>query len=176
MKRFLIVFAILCIASPMVLAQDLSTTGSIGGKVTDVNGAALPGATITVTGATGERTATTNDDGAFEVQNLNPGDYSLKVTQSGFKTALVSRITVNVGKESNLQLALQPGEISATVDITDTATAIDQQSTAVGQNLNDQLFQNVPVQRSVSSLFYLSPGATDSINGGRDNPSIAGEI
>ena len=174
MKRFLIVFAILCIASPMVLAQDLSTTGSIGGKVTDVNGAALPGATITVTGATGERTATTNDDGAFEVQNLNPGDYSLKVTQSGFKTALVSRITVNVGKESNLQLALQPGEISATVDITDTATAIDQQSTAVGQNLNDQLFQNVPVQRSVSSLFYLSPGATDSINGGRDNPSIAG--
>ena len=51
---------------------------------------------------------------------------------------------------------------------------IDQQSTSTGQNLNDQLFQNVPVQRQVSSLFYLSPGATDSINGGRDNPSIAG--
>jgi hypothetical protein len=73
-----------------------------------------------------------------------------------------------------LNLKLETGEITATVDVTATAGGIDQQSTASGQNLNDQLFQNVPVQRGVSSLFYLSPGATDSINGGRDNPSIAG--
>lgn len=176
MKVFSLLVAVLCIslASSLALAQDLSTTGSIGGKVADVNGAALAGATVTVTGPTGERSATTNNEGAFEVQNLNPGDYSLKVTESGFKTALVSKVTVNVGKQSNLQLTLQPGEISATVDITDSATSIDQQSTAVGQSLNDQLFRNIPVQRSVSSLFYLSPGTTDSINGGRDNPSIAG--
>ena len=159
MKGFLLVVAVLCIslASSVALAQDLSTTGSVGGKVADLNGAALAGATVTVTGPTGERSATTNNEGVFEVQNLNPGDYSVKVTQNGFKTALVSTVTVYVGKQSNLQLTLQPGEISATVDITDTATGIDQQSTAVGQNLNDQLFHNIPVQRSVSSLFYLSP-------------------
>src|SRR6266498_777962 len=175
-KGSLFIVAILAIglASTIALAQDLSTTGSIGGKVSDVNGAALANASVTVNGPTGERSVNTKEDGTFEVQNLNPGDYSVKATQAGFKTALVSRVTVNVGRASNLQLKLEPGEISATVDITDTAAGIDQQTTAVGQNLNDQLFQNIPVQRSVSSLFYLSPGATDSINGGRDNPSIAG--
>src|SRR6266496_4379783 len=175
-KGSLLVVAILAIGftSSIALAQDLSTTGSIGGKVTDVNGGALANASVTVSGPTGERSVNTKEDGTFEIQNLNPGVYGVKATQAGFKTALVSRVTVNVGKASNLQLKLEPGEISATVDITDTATGIDQQTTAVGQSLNDQLFQNIPVQRSVSSLFYLSPGATDSINGGRDNPSIAG--
>ncbi|PWT80310.1 MAG: hypothetical protein C5B44_05480 [Acidobacteria bacterium] len=176
MKKTKFLFAVLSIslAFTQAFAQDLSTTGSIGGKVIDVNGAAVPGATVTVEGATGERSAVANNEGGFEIQNLLPGDYSLKVTQTGFKTAVVSKVTVNVGKQSNLQLTLEAGEVSATVNITDTATTIDQQSTAVGQNLNDQLFQNIPVQRSVSSLFYLSPGAADSINGGRDNPSIAG--
>jgi hypothetical protein len=65
------------------------------------------------------------------------------------------------------------GEPTAEVVITDVAQ-IDKNSTAVGQNLNDQLYENIPVQRSVSSLFYLSPGATDSLGGGRDNPSISG--
>ena len=66
------------------------------------------------------------------------------------------------------QLRLDEGQVERL------AERADQQSTAVGQSLNDQLFHNIPVQRSVSSLFYLSPGAADSINGGRDNPSIAG--
>ena len=173
-SKFFLVVLTLTLSFLQVMAQDLSTTGSIGGKVADINGAAVPGATVSVEGATGERSAIVSSDGAFEIQNLLPGEYSLKVTQSGFKTAVLSKVTVNVGKQSNLNLTLEAGEVSATVNITDAATTIDQQSTAVGQSLNDQLFHNIPVQRSVSSLFYLSPGAADSINGGRDNPSIAG--
>src|SRR5262249_43332084 len=53
-------------------------------------------------------------------------------------------------------------------------TGVDQASTAVGSNLNDQLYSNVPVARSVTSLFYIGPGANDSLGGGRANPSIAG--
>ena len=133
----------------------------------------IPGAKVTVTGQTvNAKKQLTN--GTFKVDNLIPGTYAVKVEQTGFKTAVANNVTVNVGKESSLNLKLETGEITATVDVTATAGGIDQQSTASGQNLNDQLFQNVPVQRGVSSLFYLSPGATDSINGGRDNPSIAG--
>ncbi|HJX89933.1 MAG TPA: carboxypeptidase regulatory-like domain-containing protein [Pyrinomonadaceae bacterium] len=164
----------LSLAVSSVLAQDVLTKGSIGGTVTDSTGAAIAGAKVTITGQTGERTETTNENGTFKVDNLIPGTYMVKVEQTGFKTAVANNITVNVGKESSLNLKLETGEITATVDVTATAGGIDQQSTASGQNLNDQLFQNVPVQRGVSSLFYLSPGATDSINGGRDNPSIAG--
>src|SRR6185369_13922675 len=164
----------LSLAVSSVLAQDVLTKGSIGGTVTDSTGAAIPGAKVTITGQTGGRTETTNENGTFKVDNLIPGNYTVKVEQTGFKTAVANNVTVNVGKESSLNLKLETGEITATVDVTATAGGIDQQSTASGQNLNDQLFQNVPVQRGVSSLFYLSPGATDSINGGRDNPSVAG--
>src|SRR5882724_8127584 len=178
MKKFKFLFMVLSLslAVTQAAAQDLSTTGTIGGKVTDTNGAAVPGATVTIEGATGERSVVANSDGSFEIQNLLPGDYSMKVTQSGFKTAVLSKVTVYVGKQANLNLVLEAGEVSATVNITDAATTIDQQSTAVGQNLNDQLFQNIPVQRSVSSLFYLAPGSKDSLGtfARSDNPSVSG--
>jgi hypothetical protein len=131
-----------------------------------------PGSSLPV--KPGERTGTTNENGIFRIENLEPGTYTVRVEQTGFKSAVANNVTVNVGRESTLNLKLEPGEITATVDVTATVGGIDQQSTSTGQNLNDQLFQNVPVQRQVSSLFYLSPGATDSINGGRDNPSVAG--
>ena len=170
----LLVACCLSLAAANVLAQDVLTKGTIGGTVTDAAGAAVPGAKVVVTGQTGERTATANESGIFRVENLEPGTYTVRVEQTGFKAAVANNITVNVGRESTLNLKLEPGEITATVDVTAAVGGIDQQSTATGQNLNDQLFQNIPVQRQVSSLFYLSPGATDSINGGRDNPSIAG--
>jgi len=161
-------------AATAAIAQDVQTKGSIGGTVTDATGAAVPGAKVTVTGQTGERTETASESGVFRIDNLIPGTYNVRVEQTGFKSAVANNVTVNVGRESTLNLKLETGEITATVDVTATVGGIDQQSTATGQNLNDQLFQNIPVQRGVSSLFYLSPGATDSINGGRDNPSIAG--
>ncbi|HJY28262.1 MAG TPA: carboxypeptidase regulatory-like domain-containing protein, partial [Pyrinomonadaceae bacterium] len=170
----LLVACCLSFAAVSVLGQDVQTKGMIGGTVTDATGAAVPGAKVVVTGQTGERTGTTNEGGIFRIENLEPGTYTVRVEQTGFKAAVASNVTVNVGRESTLNLKLEPGEITATVDVTTTVGGIDQQSTSTGQNLNDQLFQNVPVQRQVSSLFYLSPGATDSINGGRDNPSVAG--
>ena len=170
----LLITACLVLAAASAFGQDVQTKGTIGGTVTDQAGAAVSGAKIIVTGQTGERTGTTNDEGIFRIDNLEPGTYSVRVEQTGFKAAVANNVTVNVGRESTLNLKLETGEITATVDVTAAVGGIDQQSTATGQNLNDQLFQNVPVQRQVSSLFYLSPGATDSINGGRDNPSVAG--
>lgn len=170
----LLIAICLTLTAASVLAQDVQTKGTIGGTITDAAGAAIPGATITVNGQTGTRTTTTNESGIFTIENLDPGTYRVRVEQPGFMAALANNVVVYVGRQSTLNLKLQPGEISATVDVTADVGGIDQESTATGQNLNDQLFQNVPVQRQVSSLFYISPSATDSINGGRDNPGIAG--
>lgn len=164
----------LCLAAASVFGQDVQTKGFIGGSVTDPAGAAVPGAKVTVTGQQVERSATTNESGIYRIENLEPGTYTVRVEQAGFKAAVANNVTVFVGRESTINMKLETGEITATVDVTATAGGIDQTSTSTGQNLNDQLFQNIPVQRQVSSLFYLSPGATDSINGGRDNPSVAG--
>lgn len=174
-KRFgvsLLVTFLLCFLSLVVASQDIQTKGSIRGTITDPNGAVLPGATVTVTGPTGEQTATTDSAGRFEVSNLTPGAYTVKVTQSGFKT-LSANATVYLGRTTTLDQALEVGATTTTVEVTATNT-IDQQSTAIGSNLNDELFRNIPVARGVSGLFYLAPGAADSLGGGRDNPSISG--
>jgi hypothetical protein len=154
--------------------QDIATKGSISGKVVDSAGAAIPNAKVTISGPTGERLATADAQGDFEVQNLIPGEYKVKAEQSGFKTVSVPNVQVYVGRTSSLKLTLEAGNISEVVEVTAGAATIDTTSTAVGANLNDQLFDNLPLQRGVTSLFYLAAGATDSLGGGTANPSISG--
>ncbi len=172
MKKVLWLVMMLCLGLS-AFAQDRNTTGSIGGSVKDANGAGIPNATVAVTGQTGTKTTTSNEEGVFEVQGLIPGFYAIKIEQPGFKAAEAKQVEVFVGKQATLNLTLEPGLATEVVQVTDVA-ATDLSSTAVGQNLSDSLFDNIPVQRSVTSLFYLSPGASDSLGGGKDNPSIAG--
>lgn len=175
MKNVLRLFMVLCIAlaGTAAFAQDIQTKGSIGGTVTDINGGSLPNAKVTLSGPQGEATVQTNDQGGYKFESLIPGTYTVKVEQQGFKTHVSQNVLVNVGVTSVVSPKLEAGQISEVVTVTDTG-GIDQQSTAVGKNLSDQLFQNIPVQRTVSSLFYLAPAVNDSLGGGRDNPSISG--
>jgi len=166
--------AILLCSSVLGLAQDTLTKGIISGRVTDSAGAAIANAKVTITGQAGDRTVTANAEGEFEMQNLIPGSYKVKVEQTGFKTLNVPGVEVYVGKTSALKLTLETGNISEVVEVTAGAAAVDTTSTAIGSNLNDQLYQNIPLARSVQSLFYLAPGATDGLGGGQANPSISG--
>jgi hypothetical protein len=155
-------------------AQDLVTRGAINGRVLDQTGAAIANAKVTVSGQTGDRVVNANAEGEFDAPNLIPGLYTVKAEQTGFKTVSVPNVEVFVGKTSSLKLTLETGAISEVIEVSAGAATIDTGSTAVGQNLNDQLFQNIPVQRSVTSLFYLAPGVADSGKGGLANPSISG--
>jgi Carboxypeptidase regulatory-like domain len=167
-------FLIISCASSFGLAQDIATKGAISGRVTDPTGAVIPGAKVTISGETGTRAATANEQGEFEVQNLIPGGYTVKAEHTGFKTISVPNVQVYVGRTSSLKLTLEAGNITEIVEVSAGAAGVDTTSTAIGSNLNDQLYQNLPIQRNVQSLFYLSPGATDSLGGGRANPSISG--
>ncbi|HEX8649843.1 MAG TPA: carboxypeptidase regulatory-like domain-containing protein [Pyrinomonadaceae bacterium] len=173
MKKCFLLVVILCLGLSTAFAQVSSTQGSIDGHVVDPAGAAVAGAKVTVTGPRTPIEVTTNEEGYFQVRNLDPGNYSLTVEQAGFKKTSIERIEVLVGRTNTVTAALEVGGIGETVNVTDVAQ-IDQSSTAVSANLNDQLYENIPVQRSVSSLFYLSASASDSLAGGRDNPAIAG--
>lgn len=163
----------LCIAMPL-FAQDMVTKGSIGGRVVDSAGAAIPNTKITISGPTGDRVVSAGGEGEFEIVNLPPGIYLVKAEQTGFKGVSVPNIIVNVGKTTSLKLTLEAGAITELVEVSAGVATVDQASTTLGANLNDQVFQNLPVQRTVTSLFYLAPGATDSLSGGRANPSISG--
>ena len=171
--KFLLVVC-LTFASSAALAQTTLTTGSIAGDVVDTAGAVVPGATVKLTGPLGERTTTTNDQGHYSFDNLVPGTYTVRVEKGNFKAAEVTQVTVLVNKTTAANVTLEAGQISEVVTVTGGGNAVDQATTAISSNLNDQLFTNVPVQRAVSGLFYLAPGTADGLGGGRDNPSISG--
>ncbi len=173
-KLILSAFLILCCAAVIGFAQDILTKGGISGRVADSNGAVIPNAKIIISGPTGDRVAAADASGEFEVQNLIPGTYKVKAEQNNFKSVTVLDVVVYVGRTSALKLILEAGNISEVVEVTAGAATIDTSSTAAGSNLNDQLFENLPLQRGVTSLFYLTPGVTDSLGGGVANPSISG--
>ena len=146
--------ACLVLAAASAFGQDVQTKGTIGGTVTDPAGAAVPGAKIVVTGQRGERTGTSSDDGIFKIDNLEPGTYTVRVEQTGFKAAVANNVTVNVGRETTLNLKLETGEITATVDVTAAVGGIDQQSTATGQNLNDPTLKYYAANKDQPRAFY----------------------
>src|SRR5438132_2982410 len=170
---FVLVMALSLFAFSAMAKTDIQTKGSISGRVVDANGGTIPGANVKVTGPETDKTVVTNDEGLYKIDNLLPGNYTVRVEKAGFKATETSNVTVYVGKSSATDVTLQTGQISEVVNVI-AGPGIDQGSTAVGSNLNDQLYNNIPVARTVTSLFYIAPGTTDSLGGGRANPSIAG--
>src|SRR5438045_223377 len=76
-----------CVLFGAVTASAQETTGTLRGTVTDVNGAVVSGATVTVTnGATGaQQSKQTTGDGTFEFTKLAPGNYTVTIESTGFK-------------------------------------------------------------------------------------------
>lgn len=169
----ILLLAVLMVCVQM-FAQESTVRGNLSGVVVDSTGAVVPAATATLTGPTGTKTATTDNEGRFLFPTLTLGMYSVRVEKAGFKNAEAKGLEVTVGKTASITVTLQPGAASETVEVTGTATTVDTSSTAVGASLPDTFYQQLPVARNVSSLFYIAPGAADSGGAGRSNPSISG--
>src|SRR5689334_10757305 len=104
------VFFCICFAAGTVRAQ---VTASVSGRVEDSTGAAVPGATITVTSSeTGApRTLRTDEAGTYRVLSLPVGRYEVKAEQAGFKTAIQTGINLAVGEAAVVNLKLEVGAI-----------------------------------------------------------------
>jgi hypothetical protein len=160
---------------PTLSAQELSgTKGGLQGNVTDSSGAVVPGASVTVSGASDSRTVTTNENGHWEVLDLTPGPYSISVEREGFSKTMAKAIDVQINRVNGVNLALQAGAVAQTVQVDATATTIDTGSTALSSNLTSSFYSQVPVARDVGSLFYTAPGVTNSGGTGTANPSVGG--
>src|SRR4029078_9693047 len=112
--------------SAVAFAQS-TTTGAIGGVVTNPDKEVVPGASVTVKniGTNKEDTATTDDTGRFKVANLQPGSYSVTVNASGFSPMTSENVVVEVGRETSLEVALSVGPVTGTVDVSAEAPAIN---------------------------------------------------
>ena len=147
--------------STAAFAQS-TTTGAIGGVVTNPNKEVVAGAAVTVKnmGTNKEDTATTDDTGRFKVANLQPGNYSVIVNSSGFSPLTQENVVVEVGRETNLEVALSVGPVTGTVDVSAEAPVINTTQQDFSSNINQTSINELPINgRRWSNFALLTPGA-----------------
>lgn len=166
---------LLLMALPLAAQQTNSATrGGLGGIVYDQSGAVMPGATVHIYGPQGEYTAKTDESGRYEVNGLVPGSYKVVVENTGFKKFVSERNQVTVDHTSNLDIHLELGATTETVQVDAGAVQIDTESTSLNSPISDELYQSLPVARNVSAIFSLAPSVVSGGGTGNANPSIGG--
>ena len=153
----LLVLALCAVA----LAQS-TTTGAIGGVVTNPNKEVVPGADVTVKNleTNKEETATTDDTGRFKVANLQPGRYSVTVNSSGFSPMVAENVIVEVGRETPLEVSLSVGPVTGSVDVSAEAPVINTTQQDFSTNINQTSINELPINgRRWSNFALLTPGA-----------------
>ena len=136
--------ALLLSVSTVCLAQE--SRGSITGKVVDPQNAVVPGAAVVVTNTATNVSghATTNQTGYFEVGFLLPGSYSVSVESSGFKKFVQTGITLDTGDRLALNLQLEIGQTSQSVEVSADAPLLDTATSAQGRVLNTRDIGQLP--------------------------------
>lgn len=155
--------SVLILAFCAVAWAQGTVTGGIGGSVTDPKGAVVPGATVTVkSNDTGKAdTATTDGEGRFKVANLQPGSYTVTVNGGGFAAFTADKVTVEVGRETTLDVPLGLQGSTSTVQVTGEAPVINTTQQDFSSNINQTTINESPINgRRWSNFAILTPGAT----------------
>jgi Carboxypeptidase regulatory-like domain len=146
--------------TPVASAQATNTSGSIQGSITDPSGAALPGATVTITSnGTGQSTTLKTDSaGLYNSGPLVPGSYSIAVSASGF-SQLKSTTVVQISSIATNNYRLTVGSNSEVVEVQANAVQVNSEQTNVQSVITPEQIQNLPVQgRNFLDLAQLEPG------------------
>ena len=159
------VFAIvltLCFSLMAGVAAHAQVTGAtLSGTVTDPSGAAVVGATVSAKNtATGiSKDVTSDSAGLYTLPNLEPGAYEIRVSATGFSTAVQSNLALAVGQQQQLNFAMKVGETSTTVQVTEAAPQIDLTSSALSGQVEAETVRELPLNgRDWTSLAQLQPG------------------
>jgi hypothetical protein len=143
------------------LAQK--TTGEIKGTIQDPENAFVPKASVSAKDtSTGLAFSTVSGgDGAYVVPNLLPGKYSMTVTAPGFQKSLIDDIVVETGRSTEVQVKLEVGAISQTVEVSGSAIALETTSNQVATTVRNDYIRDLPIAgRDVLQFSSLSAGFT----------------
>lgn len=139
------------------------TSGEITGTVTDTSGAAVSGATVSVTNAaTGAtRKVVTNNDGIYSFPSLLPGSYSLRVEQQGFKSSTRDSITLEVQQTARIDVQMEVGQVGETVTITAIGALLNSENTTVGTVIENKRIVDLPLNgRNFLQLVATAPNVS----------------
>ena len=164
-----VVGAILLVLACVVSAAA-QTTGNAAGTVTDPQGAAVPGAEVTLTDkGTGQtQTQQTSEAGEFRFNNLQPGEYTITIKGANFKTLTLSDVRVSLGQTTDVPAQLTIGLAGETVEVSAAGTElVDTTTTTLTKSFNER--QVVELAQTgfsstggVNNLALIAPNVSSS--------------
>jgi hypothetical protein len=171
------VFTAWCIAASTSPLLAQVAAGEITGIVNDQAGAAVPGATVTVTDVrTGrQRVVASSSDGVYTAPSLAPGDYRVDVELAGFKPVRREGIRLSTGEKARIDFNLAVGTVSEQVTVTADAPTLRAETASLGTVVEHEQVVQLPLNgRTFITLASLAPGVAlppnsqlPRINGGR---------
>jgi hypothetical protein len=141
-------------------------TATVSGIVRDPAVAVVQGSKVTLESvATGVlKTTATDQNGSYTFFDVKIGRYKLKAEASGFKAALAEEFTVTVNAHQRVDLQLQVGSVTETVEVAGAASAVETDSSSRGHVIGNQAIVNLPLNgRSYADLALLAPGVRKSV-------------
>jgi hypothetical protein len=151
--------------------------GSVVGTIRDAQGAAVPGATITIVNKETNltRDTVTNPEGQYTFVNVLPGSYDVKVSLQGFREGVRSNVPVTIGQISRVDVALEVGTVSETVTVASEAQLLQTDKADVNTELKSTEITAMPLNRfrNYQALMNLVPGTTPMAFGNAETDTPA---
>lgn len=154
---------ILLLAGP---ASAQTTYGLIEGRVTDPTGAALPGASITVTQQTTGfvRTVVTNDLGLYRVVFLSPAEYRISVEKSGFATVTHGAVKIDVGQAVALNIQMEVATVAVALDVSPSFAIANTVTPEISTTVDTRRVNELPLNgRDFTRLTLFAPGVVQTV-------------
>jgi outer membrane receptor protein involved in Fe transport len=176
--RAALAFALSLAATSLVAQQG---SAELRGRVSDEQGAALPGATVVIKHQESGiyRQANTTTDGSYYMAGVTPGPYELTVELTGFKRVSRRDVRLEVGKTTTIDLALQVGGLQEELTVTAESPIVDITSKEVGGHITDRELTDLPsINRNYIGFIGLLPGVIPNISTesfGSDSVSVNGQ-
>jgi hypothetical protein len=158
-------------------AHTQTTTGRILGEIHDQTGAAVAGATVTVTDVqrATKRTVQSDESGAYAIPSLAPSIYTVRAEAGGFKAVERPNVQVEVATDVNVDITLSPGSVKETVVVTDEVPLVNSTSSTLGGTLSNKEINDLPLNgRNYENLLQLRPGVVRYPGGGFSTTSANG--
>ncbi len=169
---------ILAVSALLTVALHAQTfRGAIQGSVLDSTGAAVPGATVTVTSVDTNlsREAITDDAGNYLVSELPLGAYKVTASKTGFRTETMSGIQVTVAAAQRVDLRLSPGETRETIEVQADVPLVETTGDTQGGTIDSTQMAELPVNgRDFGKAVLMVPGATADPSAVSDSPGAFG--
>ena len=172
-----LVFVVLTMA--VSLSAQTASTSTVTGTVSDKTGATIPNAKVELedVDTKAKTSVTTGSDGGYTFPSVRPGNYSIIVSGKGFRQSVVTGVRVEVGKSALVNVSLEVGGMTETVEVSATGLQLQTLDATMGNVLDSNLLSHLPtLSRDATSLLLLQPMSIPGFNGpgGSGEGNLAG--